>query len=168
MGQLDITYRRNAGQSFMILPQEEEVTPYEEEMLKNNEIPVLLPFFSFREEGERQFWYDITGKKSVRHLFGQEGVKRETLCQILLALLEAYRTLDEYLIADSHICLNEDTLFLSGQGAKDGVYLCYLPAEREGLEGQLRSFYEYLMPLVESEDEALVNLVYWGYGALCD
>ena len=168
MDTLEITYRRNAGQSYMILPQEEEVTPFEEAMLKNNDIPVLLPFFSFWEEGRRQLWYDITGKKSVRHYFEQEGVKRETVCPLFLAILDACRMLEEYLISEAHIVLQEDTLYLSGQGVQEGVFLCFSPNENEGFQSQLCQLYEYLMPQIEAEDEALVSLVYEGYGALCD
>lgn len=168
MGDMEISYRRNAGTSYMILPQEGEVAVFEEEMLRNNDIPVLLTFFSMRSEGRQELWYDITAKKSLRHLYEQETVERNQLCAILLGVLEAYKKLGDYLISDTHIRLMEDTLYLSGKGTDMKVFLCFAPGQEYSLSEQLTRLYEYLMPLIDAEDETLVKLIYEGYQFLMD
>ena len=165
---MEISYRRNAGTSYMILPQEGEALSYEEEMLRNNDIPVLLSFFSMRTEGRRELWYDITAKKSLRHLYEQETVERNQLCAILLGVLEAYKKLGEYLISDAHIRLMEDTLYLSGKGTDIKVFLCFSPGQEYSLAGQMTQLYEYLMPLIDADDETLVKLIYEGYQNLSE
>lgn len=168
MGDMEISYRRNAGTNYMILPQEGEVADFEEEMLRNNDIPVLLTFFSMRSDGRRELWYDITAKKSLRHLYEQETVERNQLCAILLGVLEAYKQLGDYLISDTRIRLMEDTLYLSGKGVDMKVFLCFAPGQEYSFVEQLTQLYEYLMPLIDAEDETLVKLIYEGYQFLMD
>lgn len=168
MDETKISYRRNAGASYMILPQEGEVSPFEEEMLRNNDIPMLLTFFSMRSEGRQEFWYDITAKKSLQHLCEQETADRNQLCTILLGVLDAYKKLGDYLIADTHIRLQKDTLYLSGNGADIKVYLCFAPGQEYSLAKQMAQLYEYLMPLIDPEDELLTKLIYGGYQFLAE
>ena len=163
-----ITYQRNAGSSYMILPQTDDVEPFEEEMLQNNEIAELLVFFGRRVNGQRELWYDITGKKSFRHWCEQGGLEKEPLCTILLGILDGYRRLEEYLISDTRILLTIDTLYLSEQENKLSVFLCFEPGGTQSLPEQLRGLYEYLMPLIDAGEEALVRLIYEGYEALSE
>ncbi len=165
---MEILYQRSADASYMILPQEYEVRPYEEQMLANNRIPYLLTFFGRRMNDSRQLWYDITSQKSFRSFCANGSVNRDELMSIFQKLIEAFKGLKEYLISDSSILLTEDTLYLSGRGMDVKVSLCFYPGAGNNLQQQLMGIYEFLMPVIDQRDEVLAKFIYEGYELLCD
>ena len=60
-----MTYKRNSNQSYMILEGEEGDSGYEETMLRENTVSSLLDFHTMEINSSLQFWYEITGKKSL-------------------------------------------------------------------------------------------------------
>ena len=164
----EISFARNGSASYMILQQQAEPKPFEEEMLMNNDIPSLLTFFSRRPNGRKELWYDITAKKSFRYIVEQEQVDGRRMCAILLAILDAFSLLNEFLISENQIRLNQDTLYLSGNEMDMRVYLCFSPGEDHELSAQLRGLYEYMMPIVDQNDRTMVSVIYEGYQSLAD
>ena len=63
---MEISYKRTHKESYMIISTEEYVSDYEEQMLKENEIRSLLSFYTMEMNGRIQFWYDISGKQSLK------------------------------------------------------------------------------------------------------
>lgn len=165
---MEIDYHRSASASYMILPQEYEVRTYEEQMLLNNEIPNLLTFFGRRIDDKRQLWYDITSKKSFRSYCTNSVPQMDEMAAIFEKIILAYHGLKEYLISDTRILLNEDTLYLSGRGDEINISLCFYPGARSNLQKQLMGLYEFLMPLTDQGDEAFARFIFEGYELVSD
>ena len=65
---------------------------YEEQMLRENEVNNLLSFYTIKINQQIQFWYDISGKRSLRDCVEQEGITEEMLEQFfryMKTLIEA-------------------------------------------------------------------------------
>ena len=107
----------------MIIEGEEANIGYEEKMLEENAIDVLLGFYTMEVNGYMQFWYDISGKKSMRDFFEQEGVTLENLKIIFRAISSAYLLLSEYLISEEGIYMDPDTVFLERRKNNYYVFL---------------------------------------------
>ena len=166
--ELKLTFRRHCGLSYMVIFQTEDTPFYEEEMLKNNDIAPLLPFFAIFIEGQKQLWYDITGKKSLNHVFEQSELSAEDIYRLFQKIIDARNLLSDFLIPDTHILLNEDTIYITGSGNDLSIYLCYNPDEKISREYSIDHIFEYLMPIIDQNDDSLVNFIYEGYSLTSD
>ncbi len=61
---MEIQYRRNFHESYMIMEAPDGSDFYEERMMRRNDIPYLLSFRRMEDNGKAQLWYDITGMES--------------------------------------------------------------------------------------------------------
>ncbi len=142
---MDITYKRDATASHMVISGRPKEIGFEEEMLKQNHIGVLLGFFTTEYEGFTQFWYDITGKKSFRDFVEMEGLSRENLKLVFECICMAYRGLAEYLIADDNVYISPDTVFMEQNRVAWQVFLIYCPMEHMGFCEQIRSMTKFCL-----------------------
>ncbi len=157
-----ITYKRNSNQNFMILEGEEGEPGYEKFMLQENSIPSLLDYHTMEINSQYQFWYEITGKKSLRDFFDQEGVTEENLRKAFCGIQNALTELSGFLITEDHIYMNPDTVFVE-QGSSKRVFLCYTPLAHEPYSNQLQLIMEYVVSVVDHHKAELAKLCYEMY-----
>jgi hypothetical protein len=62
---LEICYKRNLNQSYMFITSDPAYSGYQIHMCRQNHIHNLLQFEPVVSEGETQFRYEITGKRSL-------------------------------------------------------------------------------------------------------
>ena len=74
---MEIQYRRNFHESYMIMEAPDGSDFYEERMMRRNDIPYLLSFRRMEVNGKAQLWYDITGMESLRDRMRRQGVSAE-------------------------------------------------------------------------------------------
>lgn len=154
---MEIQYRRNFNESYMIVEAPDEEVSYEERMIRRNEISFLLPFRKMEVNGKAQLWYDITGRESLRDRMRRQGVSAEGLMKVIECLDEAYREMGRYLLGQEHVSLCPDTIFFGHDGR---ICLCYCPAGQEDPFGQMREVMEFVLTLVEEDQEETAELCY--------
>ncbi|MCR4674940.1 MAG: DUF6382 domain-containing protein, partial [Lachnospiraceae bacterium] len=157
---MDISYKRNPNQNYMIIEGDAVTIGYEEKMLQENTIDVLLSFYTMEINGYLQFWYDISGKKSLRDFFDQEGVTEENLRLIFRLISEAYIRLSEYLIREEGIYMDPDTVFLEKHKNCYDVFLCYCPLDHCDYLEQLRNIMKYIIAAVDHRQAEITELCY--------
>lgn len=157
-----ITYKRASNQNYMIMEGEEQSVGYEKDMLRENTIPSLLSFFTMEVNDSPQFWYEITGKKSLRDFFEQEGVTTENLKIAFYGIKDALEVLADYLIAEENVFLDPDTIYFD-QSNKKAVSLCYTPFRHELYTEQLRSVMEYIISIVDHHKVEVTRVCYKMY-----
>ena len=69
-----ISYERQVNRSYMVLEGSCESPGFEEMMLRENEIRILLSFYTMEVDGVLRFVYEITGKQSLRDYITREGL----------------------------------------------------------------------------------------------
>lgn len=65
---MEICYKRNLNQSYMFITSDPAYSGYQIHMCRQNHIHNLLQFEPVVSEGETQFRYEITGKRSLDHV----------------------------------------------------------------------------------------------------
>ena len=65
---MEICYKRNLNQSYMFITSDSAYSGYQIHMCRQNHIHNLLQFEPVVSEGETQFRYEITGKRSLDHV----------------------------------------------------------------------------------------------------
>ena len=165
---MELEYRRNLNRSYMVIEGKKEETEdntwdYEKEMLRQNEITALLTFYTTEVNGSLQFWYDITGKRSLRDFIEQDRITVENVSRILLCLSIACKEINRYLIQQNHICLTPDTIYMKQQPSAFSLCLCYFPLQNQDRNRQLQEMMEFLIENVDHEKEEETKLCYQLY-----
>ena len=159
---MNISYKRTSNQNYMIIEGDMISVGFEESMLQENFVPCLLEFSTMELNGQTQFWYDISHKKSLRDFFEQEGVTEKNLKTALWGIHEAFIQLSEYLIGEENIFMKPDTVFLD-QRHGGGVFLCYLPLSHPSHTKQLQEIMEYLISTVDHHKTNITKTCYEMY-----
>lgn len=158
---MDISYKRTQKDSYMIVTTKEYISDYEEKMLKENEIRVLLSFCTMEVNGAIQFWYDISGKQSLKDYLQQKELTYDCMEEILLYLVAAYEEIHKYLLHEEKVSLCPETIYVARQG-QFRVFLCYCPFLQE-TEGTIADIMEYILAVVDHQEESLMRTCYEMY-----
>ena len=156
---MEITYQRTPTESHMVISGQIRQIGYEEEMLKKNSVPVLLSFYTTECDGCLQFWYDITGKKSLRDFAMQEGVTTEHIRTVFEYLSLAYRSLSEYLIGDENVYISPDTVFMERKRTVWQLFLIYCPMEHDGFAHQIRGIVQFYRDTADLRQQEVSDLL---------
>ncbi len=141
----------------MIVEVPDEAASYEERMMRRNEIPFLLSFRRMKVNGKVQLWYDITGMESLQDRMRRQGVCAKGLMEVIECLNGACEEMRRYLLWQEHIYLSPDTIFFGYDGK---IRLCYCPAGSGDPFGQMREVMEFVLTLVEEDQEETAELCY--------
>ncbi|MDD6551136.1 MAG: DUF6382 domain-containing protein [Lachnospiraceae bacterium] len=156
---MDVSYQRSPNRSYMILSGEESGESYEEEMLRQNAVTLLLSFYMVEIDQGVQVWYDITRLRSVRDIVKQEGVTLENLYMFLNGIATAFSMLSQYLISQQNILIAQDAVYFDRE-TPPNVRLCYCPLKHDDYETQLSSTMSFFMDEVDTDKEEITQLVY--------
>lgn len=156
---MDVSYQRSPNRSYMILSGEESGEGYEEEMLRQNAVTLLLSFYMIELDKGLQVWYDITRLRSVRDIVRQEGVTVENIYMFLNGIATAFSMLSQYLISQKNIIIDPDTVYFDRE-TPPGVRLCYCPLVHEDYSAQLQGLMSFFMEEVDHEKDQITKLVY--------
>ena len=155
---MEISYKRTHKESYMIISTEEYVSDYEEQMLKENEIRSLLSFYTMEMNGRIQFWYDISGKQSLKDYLQQKEVTYESMEEVFLYLAMAYEEIHKYLLHEDKVYLCPETVYVARQG-QFRVFLCYCPFENFD-ENPFAALMEYVLTIVDHGTDDLMRTCY--------
>lgn len=156
---MEISYKRTHRESYMVVEKEDGPVDYQERMLKENEIRSLLSFYTMQSDGKTQFWYDISGKQSLRDYVEKEGVSLVVLEKIFACMMWAFEELQKYLIQEQNIILGPEMVYMNRQ-EQLRMYLCYCPNEATRSKPLFQELMEYVVEKVSNDGEVLVQLCY--------
>ncbi len=156
---MDVSYQRSPNRSYMILSGYESGESYEEEMLRQNAVTLLLSFYMVEIDQGVQVWYDITRLRSIRDIVKQEGVTYENLYMFLNSIATAFSLLSQYLISQQNIVIDPDTVYFDRETSPN-VRLCYCPLKHDEYQEQLQNFMSFFMEEVDHKKEQITRLVY--------
>lgn len=158
---MEIIYQRNIDHSFMILQGLEDggIEEYEEEMLTRNRIPSLLRFYKVSHNGEDQYWYDITGMKSLGEYISEEGLSEQSLYQIMVNLSLSMKESNQYLLKQEHLLLTKDTIYIR-KGQQFEMLFTYGVKESTDLMGGIQELFEYFLTVVDHTNKGVMEKCY--------
>ena len=156
---MQVSYQRSPNRSYMILTGEDGECGYEQEMLRQNAVKLLLSFYMVELDEGMQVWYDITRLRSIRDIVKQEGVTLENLYMVLSSVARAFSMLSQYLISQQNILMDPDTVYFD-RAEPANVRLSYCPLVHDSFQEQLQRFFEFYMDEVDNTKEQITRLVY--------
>lgn len=162
---MKISYERNLKESLMTVEGKPVMKPYEEEMLRENDIPSLLSFYTSTMNGEVRFCYDITGKSSLRDFLEEDGLSVPVVSGVIRKLKKAFDQTDRYLISPENIRLSPDTVFVERFSGDFRLFLSYMPFEDDGGDFGLSAVMRFLTEKPVRGDMRLTELIYSLYDA---
>lgn len=83
---MEVTYRRNVGKSFMVISGICMQLDYQIEMCRRNRINPFLDFDAIVADGQLEYWYDITGKQSLKEYAKHKKLGYQELKKLLASI----------------------------------------------------------------------------------
>lgn len=156
---MEVCYQRSPNRSYMVLTGEETESDYEQEMLRENAVKLLLSFYMVELDRGIQLWYDITRLRSVRDIIKQEGVTFENLYMVLNSLSAGFTMLSQYLIDQKNILMNPNTVYFDRETPAN-IKICYCPMKHDDFNTQLQEFMAFFMEEVDHNKKKITELCY--------
>lgn len=158
---MELEYRRNLRQSFLIVTPNCPGIEYQTEMCRRNKIPGLLEMETVIADGKLQFWYDITGRQSLEEYLKDNKMDYELLKELVYAVFQITGALFEYLLDEEGLLLQPALIYV-GSARKD-VTFCYCREARDDLQTSFGNLMEYLLTKLNHSDERAVAAGYEAY-----
>lgn len=168
---MEVLYEREGGKTYAVLKWTEGIkedgsvgieempgSDYQIQMIEKNQIPGLLPCYITYENGFPRFHYDVTGKTSMKEIFGKGMLRSSQLLCFHQTLLELMANLDRFLLCVQRIVLLESVIFFDKKTIQP--YFCYYPDVQHDLEDDIKNIYKSFMGLVDYADQRAVEMVY--------
>lgn len=158
---MEISYKRELDQNYLILWQEEFRECYQVEMLVRNQIPGLLSCRLGLWDEKAALYYEITSRQSLRLLLERKRLNAKELYRLLESLQKAVQACGAYLLDGKQLLLNPDYIYLEPDTWE--LAFCYVPFEEQDMQEALLSLAEYLLDRLERQDQNAVTLGYEFY-----
>lgn len=160
---MEINYKRQHNDSFMVLEVAEASSGYEERMIEENDISALLKYTKVKLNGVQQYNYNISRKENLEDFIEARDLTLDVFRRLILNIQLAYEEIARYLIDENHIFLSKETVFLEKSNDSFKVSLCYYPEDMGGVQQQFRQLMEYFLKLVPKDNRKLAEQIYNAY-----
>nr|MCR4610627.1 FHA domain-containing protein [Lachnospiraceae bacterium] len=159
---MNYRFKRDLKNSFMIIDAGLNDAGYEKDILRYNDIDVLVPFHTLDVNNVTQVWYDITGLVSLKDYLLQQGITKELIRRVLLYLKIAVDDVERYLIDVNHLLIDVDTIYVVKNNNEWKLMFIYYPDDEE--ETSIENILEFIMNNSEKE---LMDFCFNLYDAAC-
>lgn len=150
-------YERDFYHSWMILEVEELYEEdYQIRMLTENVIPELLEIKAQGVDDKSIYRYQITGKKSVRECWEEQGWKYDDLEKFVRQLIHVLCILGNYLLDINKISLNINHIYRDGEN----YTFCYLPGVTKNIWNEFHVLMEDIVKHMDYDDKEGIYLAY--------
>ena len=159
---MKIEYLRTAQNSYMIVKDADyDFAPYELQMVLHNKIRNLVPLQIIVADGKVEYWYEVTGMKSLEQRLSVSAADGITIRQILEGICVVKTELENYLLDDRDIDYDSSMIFWNRTG--DEILFCYIPGYHAANSGGVRGLFEELLQHLNHSDAEAVRMAYGIY-----
>lgn len=143
-------YKRDLNHTYLILElpglYEED---YQMKMMQANQIEGLLSIAGQGVDGQSQYFYEISGKVSMRALYEKAEMQKEELEMFLTQFMRMANEVQRYLLDVNKILLEPEYIFW-----EEGQYFfCYLPERDVDLCQAFHGLTEYFVSRISHKDQ---------------
>ena len=152
-------YLRTAKNSYMIVKDADfEFESYELEMVLQNDLKNLVPMQVLVADGKVEYWFDVTGMKTLEQELSVADADREMIKLLLESICSVKMELEEYLLDDKDIPYTMGMIFRNRTGNR--IQFCYIPGYHCGDYPGIRKLFEELMQRLNHTDQEAVRMTY--------
>ena len=160
---MQIEYKKNMKHSYMVVIEHGEVETRDariaEKVFSGFAVDDLIPVRTLPYDGDMTFWFNITGKISLREYMSSRKADSGFMDKLMSSLWRLHENLLRFYLCEDHIILGDETIFLDDSGTE--VFFCYDHMYCESFVAQLAGLMEKLLSVIDHQDEAAVGM---GYG----
>ena len=154
---MKVHYRNDLKRAHLIIEGEEsEEEDFQSIMLEENEIPGLLNTKVRYRNNRSHYYYDISGKVSLKAKHEKEKLREEDMKQLIEQLLSTIKGIQKYMLEGSGILLAPEYIYCERQ-----KYLfCYYPPNKMEMKDEFHKLTEFFVKEVDYRDKEGVYLAY--------
>lgn len=150
-------YKNDLKRAYLILEGVEgEAEDYQIYMLKENDISGLLKTDIRYVDNISQYYYDISGKVSLKAMHEKVKINLEEMKSLIHALLRTIKVIRKYMLEGNCILLDPEYIFYE----KEQFYFCYFPQCTSLLKEEFHKLTEYFIKEADYKDSEGVYLAY--------
>lgn len=157
---MNLTYKRTPAKSHMVIENMRYKPGYEQHMIEENDITPLLPSSRSETDGSFSYWFDVSGKISLKTFLTREGINETSLSAFFTGLSKSLEDISGFLLNPENIVFSPETVFLSDESGDWEVFFAYIPGCNNGYHSGLMSFAEYLVGNVDHDNKDIVKVCY--------
>lgn len=160
---IEPSYKRDMNHNYLILKEEDvdRGEHFQERMVLENEIEGLLPVSIHVFNGEKELYYEISGKQTLQCLFEKKQMKAADLEVLLRGLEQAFSKMEAFFLDADYLLLSPEYIYLNL--AQKQVSLCFCPFQKGNLQEKMETLAEYLLERIDHEENQAVVLAYQFY-----
>lgn len=156
----DWEYVRIMNRNYLQIKSQGQQESFQYRMLTEEAIPGLLPCKLRNLNGISYLLYDISSLQSISSLWMERKMDFQMICRLFFSLRRTIKNMEAYLLEAGNLFLHPELLFQEPDTGE--VRFLYYPFLREQEEGR-SSFWNFLLSVVNHEDEELTEAVYQFY-----
>lgn len=153
-------YKMETERNYMILEAEQTEQFFSTQMLFENKIPGLIIFESRCFNGENKYFYDITGRHSLKEYVKREQLREREIRKLLQCLYRVVIEMRSYFLNAGGLLMDPEYIF---RDEKEFCFCFYPPQENVSTEASLKILAEQLLELSDDEDDDTLELIYSFY-----
>lgn len=159
---MEVCYKRRFNQSYMILNIEDnEPETYESEVLSHNQILGFLPMKTELVDGNRHFWYEITGKQTLKDYFARRQADSKFLYLLFESIRQVLEQVSDYLLEEENILWKEEYIYIDF--AQEELKFVYLPGWRQNSRRAFQELMEIVLQRLDHSDKQATAMAYEMY-----
>lgn len=150
-------YKKDLKQSYMIIEGGEgEQEDYQIAMLRENKIPGILETDVRYIDGRCHYYYDISGKVSLKTRYEKRRLCNEDMKQFVAALLRTIPMLQKYMLDSNYLLLQPEYIFYEDED----IFFCYYPCCETDAKEEFHKLTEFFVQEVDYKEEEGLHLAY--------
>lgn len=159
---MNVSYRREMKHNYMIIdPEEITWRSYECQMLEGNAIEGLLRFQVRRNNGELQFYYEITSRQPLARLLENRTIAAEEIRRLVIGISNVLDQIERFLLREGSILLKPEYIYVEPETFR--IWLCLVPGLNLDFPKAYGDLLEYILGKVNHQDKDSVVLAYGLY-----
>jgi hypothetical protein len=131
---------------------------FADKLFSYQEIAGFLPLEIRRINGNKEYYYEITGKISLGRFLREERFTLEQIKYVFRQILEMEEILEEYLLEGTGLLVHENYLFIEKNSGK--IWGIYHGEQTDGDMNAVGTLLEQIMEHMNQKDRELVFFVY--------
>lgn len=148
---------KDLNKTYLVLEGAEgEVEDYQTVMLRENEIPGVLPIDISYLDNQMYYHYNISGKQTFMTMCENGKLRYEDMKALVTELLDVIQNLQKYMLDGNGILLEPEFIFCE----REHFYFCYYPSQRDGAKESFHRLTEFFVREVNYNDDEGVRFAY--------
>lgn len=155
---MDVRYRRERNESYLIIEEEGEGDSYAVRMLTENRIPGVLALSVKKIDHRTIYSYEISGRQSLRKLLEKRQITAGEIRRLYYGIERSLNALENYLLDIEQVLLEPEFIYILPDYSQ--VFLCCHPGTGGDFFHGMQRLSQFLLNKIDHMNQSSVELAY--------